>query len=87
MSTMEPMTIEEIKQEIRTLANGVSCGESCDRFTRRLVLAWIHAEARARRSEHSVGCQTYESCSICRQPRSYWLAQIKAEVGWPRQSE
>lgn len=47
-----------------------------------LILAWIHAEARAREAEHDVECHNYYSqglsCTRCQD----WIAVVKREVDW-----
>lgn len=75
MTKIEPMTETQIKallQPPHVLALQ----------TKQLILAWIHAEASARKWSHLALCRK-DNCADCIKSSQDWIAAIKREVGWP----
>lgn len=95
MSNIEPMSIEEIKRWLIEIdAPDESRADEhyrCFEVERRLILAWIYAEARAREAEW-YNCDTPVTEHGWKSPKEYWsrenwtkddwIAAVKKEVGW-----
>jgi hypothetical protein len=79
MSKIEPMSAQEFKRYLVE----IDCADEsfadehyrCFEIERRIILAWIYAEARAREGDWGSrpGCPS----------RARLIEIIKAEVGWP----
>ena len=78
MTKIEPMSVEEIKADV---APSFNLG---DEVTLRYILAWIHAEARAREAEFRLEYHLDDSYALETDERHEqdWIAAVKAEVGW-----
>ena len=86
MTKIKPMTLERIKEKVEFLSwptiEGNPAAEHT--FIASLILAWVEAEARARRSEYINRLSMHPKNG----PKLYWKlsnyrAEVLCEIGWP----
>lgn len=93
MTKIKPMTVQEIAEQLKeTIANPESFWSQ--EIILGLALAFIEAEARARKMDHAWFAETephhgqtqkskQNMCEKCNQKWESWIAAVKREVGFP----